>query len=163
MITLILAMSENNIIGDQGRLPWHLPRDLKHFKQITLNQTIVMGRRTFESIGRLLPRRKHIILSRDIDFCVEGATIMHSLDILLNEHKKPSDKTLFIIGGGQLYMQSLAYADQIYLTRVHTKILGDTFFPELSAQNWQLISNEFFEKDQKNKFDLSFQMLKKIE
>ena len=131
-ISLIAALSENRVIGKDNTLPWHIPEDLKHFKEVTSGHPVIMGRKTFESIGRLLPKRLNIVVSRDPAYKVEGATMANSLDKAIEIATNYDANEVFVIGGGQIFEQSMAFADRLYLTVVHTEIEGDAFFPEYS-------------------------------
>lgn len=129
-ISLIAALSENRVIGRGNSLPWHIPEDLKHFKEVTSGHPVIMGRKTFASIGRLLPQRLNIVVSRDPSYVVEGATMARSLPQALEIAKNYDTKEVFVIGGGQIFEQAIPFADRLYLTVVHTEIAGDAFFPE---------------------------------
>lgn len=154
MISIIVACSENNVIGKDNGLIWRLSNDLKRFKALTTGHAIVMGRKTFESIGRPLPNRRNIILSKNLE-SMEGCEIMRSTDEVL-ELAKSTDGELFIIGGGQVYEQLLPFADKLYLTLVHTVAEGDTFFPALNRDEWTEVARESFKADEKNEFDYEF-------
>ena len=156
---LIVAITDNFVIGMNGGMPWHLPKDLARFKKITTNNTIVMGRKTWESIGRALPNRMNVVLSHKKDFVAKGATVIHSLGELemLNIVGKP-----FIIGGGTLYKQSFSQVNQLHITRIHTTINGDTFFPKFDETKWTCIDSILHEKDNENQFDLSFETWSRI-
>ncbi|MBO5800258.1 MAG: dihydrofolate reductase [Paludibacteraceae bacterium] len=154
MISIIVACSENNVIGKDNGLIWRLSNDLKRFKALTTGHAIVMGRKTFESIGRPLPNRRNIILSKNLEY-MEGCEIMRSTDEVL-ELAKSTDGELFIIGGGQVYEQLLPFADKLYLTLVHTVAEGDTFFPALNRDEWTEVARESFKADEKNEFDYEF-------
>lgn len=154
MISIIVACSENNVIGKDNGLIWRLSNDLKRFKALTTGHAIVMGRKTFESIGRPLPNRRNIILSKNLE-SMEGCEIMRSADVVL-EFAKSTDEELFIIGGGQVYEQFLPFADKLYLTLVHTVAEGDTFFPALNRDEWTEVVRESFKADEKNEFDYEF-------
>ena len=151
MIKIIVAMSENRVIGNNNELIWKLSSDLKRFKELTTNNTVVMGRKTYESIGRPLPNRRNIIITRNSEYLVEGCEIVSSLEeaLLLTNNK------CFIIGGGEIYKQSLEVADKIYLTLVHKEFEGDTQFPELGKE-WATINTEDFVADDKNEYNYSF-------
>jgi dihydrofolate reductase len=140
-ISLVAALSENGVIGKGNQLPWHISADLQHFKKITSGHPVIMGRKTYESMGRLLPNRTNIIITRDLDYSVEGAVIVHSLEQAIEEGGKvlsikyqvssiENKNEVFIIGGGQIFEQAISIADKLYLTLVHTKIEGDAFFPD---------------------------------
>lgn len=153
-ISIIVATSKNNVIGRDGGIPWHLSADLKRFKALTTGHPIVMGRRTFESIGRPLPGRRNIVISNSVN-AIEGCDVIKSVDDLLND--KSLDGMIFIIGGGEIYKQFLPYAKNVYLTEVETEIAdGDTFFPELNPMEWIEVGRESHEADEKNDFNYSF-------
>jgi len=135
MISLIVAASTNNVIGKEGDLPWRLSADLKRFKELTMGKPIVMGRKTYESIGRPLPGRHNIVISRRGDYSADGCTVAQSIDAAL-EAAGDVDEVM-IIGGSHIYDAILPRADRIYMTRVHADIDGDTFFPELLESEWQ--------------------------
>lgn len=141
MINIIVAMSKNRVIGDSNTLIWHLPEDLKRFRQLTTGNTIVMGRKTYESIGKPLPNRRSIIITRDPDYSVEGCEVVNSLE----EALLLSNSDCFIIGGGEIYRQSIDIADRIYLTLINKEFEGDTSFPEI--KDWVEVSSENFVTD----------------
>ena len=158
-ISIIVAMDRNHVIGSEGDLPWHISSDLQNFKKITMGKPIIMGRKTHESIGRPLPGRENIILTRDKDYRVEGCTVLNSLDEVI-EHCKDIDE-IMITGGSEIYQLALDKASKLYLTEVHTEIDGDTHFPEFDKGDWEEISRENFKADEKNDFDYSFVVLKR--
>ncbi|MBK8684989.1 MAG: dihydrofolate reductase [Bacteroidetes bacterium] len=159
-ISIIVAASENDVIGTNNTLPWHLPADLKYFKQLTTGHTIIMGRKTFDSIGRPLPNRRNIVISRNPLFKAEGIEIIHQLDDL-QELISPDEES-FIIGGDLIYQQSMDLADKIYLTRVHTTIQdGSAFFAKPNLNIWEKTSSEFHPADEKNPFDYTFEVYQK--
>ena len=139
-VSIIVAMARNRVIGRDGQLPWHIPEDLKRFKQLTMGHHIVMGRKTWDSLGRLLPGRRHVIVSRQPDYRVPGAQIVRSLDTAIAACA--GDEEIFIIGGGEIYRQALTLTDRIYLTQVALDAEGDTAFPELQPQNWKEAARE---------------------
>lgn len=156
-ISIIVAMTPENVIGKNNALLWHLPADMKHFRQLTTGHCIVMGRKTFDSIGRPLPNRTNIVITRNQTWQYEGCIIANSLeDALIIAKKEEQNQEIFIIGGGNIYKQALPLADKIYLTIVETEIQGDTFFPEIDLEQWQEISHKKHTKDDKNLFDYSF-------
>lgn len=132
-ISLIAAISENRVIGDNNDLIWKIPNDLARFKRITMGHPIIMGRKTFSSIGKALPGRKNIIITRSSDFSAPGCVIAHSLDEALISAKAEEHEEIFIIGGGEIFNQAMSTADRIYLTLVHQTVTGDVYFPEYSA------------------------------
>lgn len=151
MIKIIVCTSENGVIGNANSLMWYLPVDLKRFKQITTGQTIVMGRKTYESIGKPLSKRKNIIITSNRDYKVKGCEVVNSLEDAL----KLCNNDCFIIGGGEIYKQSINIADKIYLTLIHETFYGDVVFPEIGDE-WVKIGSEDFEPDKKNPYKYSF-------
>nr|AIA18820.1 Dihydrofolate reductase [uncultured bacterium] len=156
-ISIFAALSENHVIGVKGGLPWHIPDDFKRMKEVTMGHTIVMGRKTYESIGRVLPKRTNIIISRDPDYKVDGGIVRLSLDEALTEAKKHETDEIFIFGGGQIFEQAMPITDKLYLTIVHKNIEGDTYFPDYSM----FIKKVFEQKGTSNGFDYTFLELKK--
>lgn len=159
IISAIVAMSENRVIGKNNQLPWHLPADLAHFKKITWGKPIVMGRKTFQSIGRALPGRKNIVVTQGLNFQAPDCEVVHSLDEALGISQVDE---IIIIGGAKIYEASLRYLTRLYLTIVHTELSGDVFFPNLDEKEWTEISREKHLKDSKNSYDYSFILLEKI-
>jgi len=156
IISIITAISDNNIIGDDNKIPWYLPSDFKYFKEKTLNHTIIMGRKTFESIGKKLPNRKNIIITSDLNYKADGCVICHSLDEAIEMSKNEDE--IFIIGGSQIYKQSLNIADKLYITRVHGEFSGNITFPDYQKEEWTLISSDFIKSDEKNVYDMTFEI-----
>ena len=161
-VSMIVALAENNVIGKDNRLLWHLPADLAHFKRTTLGHHIVMGRSTYEAIGRPLPGRPNIVLSRNPDLVIDGVTVVGSLDEALAMAAAAGDDEPFVIGGGQIYEQALPHTDRIYLTRVHASFDGDTFFPELDNAEWTTVSHDSFTADAKNAYDYDISTLDRV-
>ncbi|MCX6172489.1 MAG: dihydrofolate reductase [Flavobacterium sp.] len=155
MITLIAAVAQNNALGKDNQLLWHLPDDFKRFKIITSGHYIIMGRKTFESFPKPLPNRTHVIITRQKNYNSEGCIVVNSLDEAIQSC--PKNEAIFIIGGGEIYKQSIANADKIDITRVHNSFEADTFFPEIEIEKWQLIFEEFHSKDERHDFDFTFQ------
>ncbi|HEY0091931.1 MAG TPA: dihydrofolate reductase [Flavobacterium sp.] len=155
MIVLVAAASENNALGKNNDLPWHLPADFKRFKSITAGHSIIMGRKTFESLPGILPNRRHIVITRQQGYHPEGCIIVDSLNNAIK--LVPETEDAFIIGGGEIFKMSMAIADKIELTRVHAEIEGDTFFPEIDPKTWQLDFEEFHPKDERHIYDFTFQ------
>ncbi|MDN5865344.1 MAG: dihydrofolate reductase [Gammaproteobacteria bacterium] len=160
-IALIVAAGENGVIGKDGGMPWHLPADLKHFKATTMGKPIVMGRHTFEAIGRALPGRRSIVVTRRSAIGAEGIETAASLDAALA--LAGDAPQIMVIGGGELYRAALSQAQRIFLTRVHAKIEGDTFFPDLPANEWREITREERNSDDENVYALSFILLERCE
>lgn len=161
MIALVVAMAENRVIGKENKLIWHLPADLKHFKNLTTGHPIIMGRKTYESIGKPLPNRTNIIITRQADFEAEGCLIAHSLSEALMMAQQ-MDAEIFVIGGAEIYKQALFLADTIYLTEVHHAFEGDTFFPEIDDLLWQETSREEHQADEKNPYAFAFVTLQAL-
>lgn len=157
MISAIVATAMNRVIGKQNDLPWYLPADLKRFKELTTDHTVVMGRKTHDSIiariGKPLPNRRSIVLTRDSEFHAEGVEVCLSVEELIQ--KLPTDQEVFVIGGEQIYEALMPYTDRIYATEVNVEVDGDAFFPEITAE-WREISREAHVKDEKNEHDYSY-------
>lgn len=159
IISLIVAATENNAIGKDNKLLWSLPNDFKFFKNTTWGMALIMGRKTFESMDKPLPGRFNIVITRQGDWKAEGAIVTSDLNSALEKAKETNCKEIFVIGGGEIYKQSIDIADRIYMTRVHTSIAdADTFFPVIDETKWELSSNEDFYKDEKHAYDYSFQL-----
>lgn len=158
-ISLIVAMDQNGLIGRDNDLPWRLSADLQYFKQITMGKPIIMGRKTHESIGRALPGRQNIVISRDSAFIAEDCTVVSSIpDALL---AAGNVEEVMFMGGASLYEQVLPRIERLYLTQVHTKLEGDTWFPEWDKKEWQQVSRIDYLADEKNEFDYSFIVLER--
>jgi dihydrofolate reductase len=158
IISFIVAASENNVIGKDNKLPWCLPSDMKYFKNITWAMPVVMGRKTFESLGKPLKGRQNIVITRKTDWKPEGVEIVHSIDLAIIAATKMDAKEIFIIGGAEIFQSALPSADRIYLTRIHENFEGDAFFPELKQDEWKLVSSRDCEADEKNAQAHSFQV-----
>jgi dihydrofolate reductase len=158
-LSLIVAMSENNAIGLNGTMPWHLPRDLKHFKATTMGKPIIMGRTTFESLPNVLPGRTNIILTHNTAYQAPGCVICYSKEQILDYCKDEAE--IMIVGGAKVYELFLPEISTIYLTRVHINVQGDTYFPALELKTWDEESRSFYSKDDKNEFYCSFITLRK--
>ncbi len=154
-VSIIVAMAENRVIGLKNQLPWHLSADLKRFKQITMGFPIIMGRKTYESIGRPLPGRQNILISRNPSFKAEGCQVFHDLDDAIQMAVSAYEQ-VFVIGGATLYAEALKWASRIYLTQVHAQIDGDTFFPEFASLDWSETHRETFDDDPTVDFSYSF-------
>ncbi|QYJ69442.1 dihydrofolate reductase [Flavobacterium litorale] len=159
IITLIAAAAENNALGKDNNLVWHLPNDFKRFKKLTTGHTIIMGRKTLESMNGPLPNRTNVVITRQKDYTYESCTIVHSLDEALAKCNQEEEE-VFIIGGGEIYKQAIDKADKIELTRVHTTAEADTYFPEIDTKKWQLTNEEYHPKDEKHKLDFTYQTWK---
>lgn len=155
MIILIAAAAENNALGKDNDLIWHLPDDFKRFKALTTGHHIIMGRKTFESFPKPLPNRTHVIITRQKNYHPEGCLVADSLETAVS--LCPKNENVFVIGGGEIYQQSISIADKIELTRVHANFDADTFFPEIDSDQWQLASSTYHPKDEKHQYDFTFQ------
>ena len=154
MLTIIAAAGENNALGKDKTLVWHLPDDFKRFKKLTSGHHIIMGRKTFDSFPKPLPNRTHVVITRQDNFKKEGIVVVNSLERaveLTAEDPKP-----FVIGGGEIYKMAMNLADKIELTRVHGTFEADTFFPEIDESQWKLVSEEFHEKDENHKYAFTY-------
>ncbi|MFM2230561.1 MAG: hypothetical protein RL607_1819 [Bacteroidota bacterium] len=159
MITLIAAAAENNALGKDNQLVWHLPDDFKRFKSLTTGHFIVMGRKTFESFPKPLPNRTHVIITRQMDYTAPDCLVAHSLEEAIQ--RCPNDAENFIIGGAEIYTQALPFADKIELTRVHAHFEADAFFPEFDTTEWKLEAEEFHPNDEKHSCSFTFQTFTK--
>jgi dihydrofolate reductase len=159
MISIIVALAENGVIGSDNRLPWHLPDDLKRFKALSLGKPIVMGRRTFESIGRPLPGRTNIVVSRQPGLVIEGTVVARSLDAALAAAGAAPE--VVIIGGAEIFRQALPRTDVIHLTRVHARVAGDVVFPELDPGKWRETAVEHHAADERHQYAFTFVTLQR--
>lgn len=160
IVSMIAALANNRVIGLDNKMPWHLPAELQLFKRATLGKPIVMGRNTFESIGRPLPGRLNIVLSRQSDYTAEGVTVVATLEDAIVAAGDVEE--LMIIGGATIYNQCLAAADRLYLTHIELTTVGDTWFPDYEQYNWQEIEQEYFAADDKNPHDYRFSLLERV-
>lgn len=161
MTTIVVAMGEKNEIGFENQLLWHLPKDLKHFKEITSGHPVIMGRKTYESIGKPLPNRTNIVVSRKIDWFEEGILIVGSIKEAVKFAKK-IDEEIFIIGGGKIYEQTMDVVDKLEVTLVKADLEADTFFPKIDPKIWKKTDEICHEKDAKNQYDFCFQTFERI-
>jgi dihydrofolate reductase len=160
-IGLVAALSRNQVIGRDNALPWHLPADLKRFKAITLGKPIIMGRKTYDSIGRPLPGRQNIVISRNPDFTADGVTVVENIDAAIEAAREAPE--VMVIGGATIYYQFLPRADRLYLTVVHTQIDdGDAFFPAYNRREWRLTREETHPADEQNPHPYSFMTWQRI-
>jgi len=155
ILSLIVATAENNVIGKANTMPWHLPADLAYFKKTTLGKPIIMGRKTFESIGRPLPNRQNIVVTRDVSYQAEGIDIVDSIEKALSLVSEAEE--VMVIGGGTVYQSCLAQADRLYITHIHAKIEGDTYFPDYDRENdWKKVCCESYQADERNAYNMDF-------
>jgi len=159
-VSLIAAMAENRVIGVNNTLPWQLPADLRHFRRITTGHHVIMGRRNYESIGKPLPDRTNIVVTRDPSYRAPGCLVRHSIEDALASAQ--NDPEVFVIGGAEIYRQALEHADRLYLTLVHAHIPGDTYFPPFDQDHWQEVSRERHEPDEKNHHACTFLVYDRI-
>jgi dihydrofolate reductase len=153
-ISLIVAMAKNRVIGKNNTLPWHLPADLKHFKALTMGHHIVMGRKTYESIGKPLPGRTAVVVTRNAEYAIPGVTVVNSIETAISACG--SDDEIFVIGGAELYRQVIGFADRIYLTEIDADISGDAHFTGFDHKLWDEIGRESHSPDEKNHYSFDF-------
>jgi dihydrofolate reductase len=157
-ISCIVAMAENNVIGNENQIPWYLPADLQYFKNTTLGHTVIMGRKCYESIGKPLPKRTNIIITRDAYFISSNCLIARSIGEALEMAHRNNEKEVFIIGGGQIYEQSKDMWDRLYITEVSLKVQGDILFPKINFNVWNMVREQKCYKDEKNEMDYTFKV-----
>ncbi len=162
IVSAIVATAKNNVIGKENGIPWHLPDDLKYFKRTTLNHHIIMGRKSYESIGRPLPKRTNIIVTRDPFYTVSNCLVAHSVEEALTLALDNSEEEAFIVGGGEIYTQALPFVERLYLTEIDLEVEGTVHFPELNMDEWKLISSEAHKADEKNEHDYVFKVLERV-
>lgn len=158
-VTMVVAISENNAIGKNNELLWYLPKDLRHFKTITSGHTVIMGRKTYESVGKPLPKRRNIIITRNTELTVDGAEVVHTIEDALELCK--SDEEVFIIGGAEIYKMAMKHTDKIFLTVVHESFEADAFFPEIDRNLWVETAAEKHLPDEKNNLSFTFSTLER--
>ncbi|HET9825864.1 MAG TPA: dihydrofolate reductase [Chitinophagaceae bacterium] len=157
-ISFIVAVSENNVIGKDNKLPWQLPTDMKYFKNVTWAMPVIMGRKSYEALGEPLRGRTNIVVTRNKDWTAEGVQTVSSVDQAITLAAQTDAREIFIIGGAEIFQAALPSADRIYLTLVHGTFDGDAFFPGIKQEDWELVSNRECEPDAKNAYALSFQV-----
>lgn len=160
-ISAIYAVAENGVIGRQNELPWYLPADFKHFKKTTIGHPIIMGRKTYDSIGRPLPKRTNIVISQNQSLKIDGCVVVHSLAQAIEVAKKENPKEIFITGGATIYAQAMVFLDRIYRTVVHVSPIGDAFFTIPNHEDWIIVSSEYHAGDASNLIPYSFEVLEK--
>lgn len=158
-LSLIVATDQENGIGKDNELLWRLPNDLKFFKKVTSGHSVIMGRKTFDSLGKPLPNRRNIVISRQTDLQIEGVEVFDNLGNAINACQNEDE--YFVIGGGEIYRQALTKANQIYMTKVDATLSADTFFPNLEAQSWEVVWRQEHQKDEKHAYAFTFLILKK--
>lgn len=160
--SIIVAKAENNVIGKDNDLIWHMPNDLKHFRNTTMGHYIIMGRKTFEATKKPLPGRTSIVITRNKDYKAEGYIVVNTIDEALKLGEENKQEEVFILGGGEIYKQAMELADKIYLTEIKESFEGDTYFPEIDYSKWQETKRTEFEPDEKNPYPYAFVELKRI-
>lgn len=160
MISIIVAASENNVIGIHNHLPWHLPVDMKYFKDTTMGKPIVMGRKSFEELGKVLPGRPNIMITRQEDYTRPGLTVVPSLEAGIEKAKTFGTEEIFITGGGEIFKMAIekGVVDRLYVTRVHATVEGDTYFPDFDRTQWEKVKSEDYEKDEKHQYSMTFEV-----
>lgn len=159
LISLIVAMDEKGGIGKDNRLPWHLSDDLKRFKALTMGHHIIMGRKTYESIGKPLPGRTNVVITRNLDYEAEGCIVVHSLGQALDVAQERAEDEVFITGGREIFAQALETADRIYLTRVHAQVPADVYFPHFDEREWFEKDSNYYPANEKNDYAFSMKLL----
>jgi dihydrofolate reductase len=160
ILSFDIAFGKNRGLGFGNKLPWHLPDDLKRFKETTKGHSVIMGRKTYESIGRLLPERRNIIITRDLSYKVEGAEIAHSIEEAIEKVK--NEKEAFVIGGAEILKIALPYIGKMYLTHVDAEVEADSFFPEVDFSKWKIIYEEFHPKDERHAYEFTYKIWEKV-
>jgi dihydrofolate reductase len=159
-VSMVVAVAENWVIGKKGGLPWKLPADMKHFKDLTTGHTVIMGKKTYDSIGKPLPNRTNIVVARDSSLDISGCIAVRSIGEALEA--APDDQEIFVIGGAEIYNSFLSLTQKIYLTQIHHEFDGDTFFPKLNLAEWSEKKRQNFKADDKNPYNYSFIILERI-
>lgn len=163
MLSCIVAMSENRVIGTNNSLPWHLPEDLKYFKRITLGHPIIMGRKTYESIGRPLPGRANIVVTRQPGWSADGVLTVGGIDAAIHlAEQQEGGSEVFVIGGAELFRHTLGQVERLYLTQVHAKVAGDVYFPDFNQDEWREVDRIDHQADQRNPYSYSFLVLNRM-
>lgn len=162
IVSAIVATARNLAIGHENQIPWYLSADLKYFKKTTTGHHVIMGRKSFQSIGKPLPNRTNVVVTRDLFFVATGCIVVHSLEEALELAEANGETEAFIIGGGEIYRKSWPYLDRLYLTEVDTEPEGDVFFPKIDETAWQELSREAHPADEKNEFGYVFRILEKV-
>jgi dihydrofolate reductase len=166
-LAIVVAVADNGVIGRNNQLPWRLPNDLQYFKRVTLGKVVIMGRKTFESIGKPLPNRTNVVISRQPHFIADGTIVVQSLsqgmEFARNNALASADGEVMVIGGAQIYTESLPLTQRLYLTQVHGEIAGDAFFPVINWREWKEVRRERHSADEKNPYDYSFVVLDRVD
>jgi len=155
-VSAVIAAAENNAIGKDNKLLWHLPNDLRFFKRITSGHTVIMGRKTYESVGMPLPNRRNVVITRQQHYALKDAEVVHSIETALARCEGEAE--VFIVGGAEIYKQAMPFTDRVYLTRVHASLPADTYFSGLDERDWKLISAEKHDPDERHAFGYTFEV-----
>ena len=161
IVSAIAAYAQDLVIGKDNQIPWYLPADLQYFKKTTSHRTVLMGRRCFESIGKTLPNRQNLIVTRNLFYAASGCRIFHSVEEALQFADDSNESEVFIIGGGEIYRQTIDYCDRLYLTEVKVRVEGDVFFPAFDPEEWREVFHQYRTKDDKNVYDMTFRILER--
>lgn len=161
MISFLVAMDEHRVIGSNNQIPWHIPEDLKYFKRVTMGHPVVMGRKTHESIGKALPGRQNIVITRQQNYQSDGCLVFHSVQEFLEFCRGRNDE-IFVIGGEEIFKEMFAYADRLYITQILALFSGDRFFPKFDESGWMLVSSVKGNPDGKNAYDYDFKIYERI-
>jgi dihydrofolate reductase len=161
MLSHIVAASENNVIGFKNELPWHLPNDFKYFKNKTWGMPVIMGRKSYESLKKSLPGRINIVVTKKNNWQPEDVFAVNNIDDAIEKAKESDAKEIFIIGGGEIFIQTMDIVSKIYLTRVHATVEGDTFYPEINKEKWNIVDQQSFPADEKNNYPYTFEVWEK--
>ena len=162
MLSIIVAVAKNNVIGKDNKLIWHLPEDLKRFKKLTTGHTIIMGRKTFESLGRILPNRKHVILCNDMEMKIDNENVEIVQDVSMIKHYIDSKEENFVIGGATIYKLLMPYANKLYLTLIQEEFEGDVYFPEIKDEEFKIVNKEKGLKNEENPFEYEYITFERI-
>jgi dihydrofolate reductase len=163
IVSSIVAVSKNRVIGKENGMPWHLPKDMRYFKRKTLDRHVIMGRKNFEAMGNPLPKRTNIILTRDPFYISSSSLVAHTIEEALSIAYDNGEEEVFIIGGGEIYKQSMDFWDRLYITEIHEDVEGDIFFTDPDYNDWKLVSEESHQKDDSNPFDFTFKVYERKE
>lgn len=158
VLSAITAVSLNNVIGKQNALPWHMPADMRFFKITTMGHAVIMGRKTYQSFKKALPGRTNFVITRQKDYTLPDAFVVHSLSEAIHKAAEAEKGEIFILGGAEVYRESLPLLDRIYLTRIYAEVEGDAFFPPPDPDHWKMVSEDAHEPDEKNRYAYSFQV-----
>jgi dihydrofolate reductase len=161
IISILVAASQNNVIGINNKLPWHLPADMKYFKNLTIGHHVIMGRKTFDALGKPLKERTNVIITRQEDLKIDGAVIVNDLKAVFDFCRSNGETECFVIGGGDIIRQAITWADKIYLTTIYQNFDGDTFLTPINKEDWKEVKNEKHEPDEKNKYSYAFRVFER--